>query len=117
MLPTVFATLQASPAVVALVGDRVFRHGAAPQGVVRPYVTWATAGGAPENALDGACADAFRLQVDCWSDGDAQVEQLAAAVRAAMETDAVLVAYTADERDFDTQRFRIGFAFDWILSR
>ncbi|MFC0677525.1 DUF3168 domain-containing protein [Lysobacter korlensis] len=117
MLPTVYATLQASPAVVALVGNRVFRHGSAPQDVARPYVTWAVAGGAPENGFDGACADAFRVQVDCWSDSDAGVETLAAAVRDAIEPVAHLVAYVADERDFQTQRFRIGFAFDWILGR
>ncbi|WP_009522324.1 DUF3168 domain-containing protein [Imbroritus primus] len=120
MLPPVFAALKASPAVTALIGSsplRAYRHGAAPQAVARPYVTWSAPGGSPENAFDGACADVFRVQVDCWSDTDAGVEALAVAVRAALEPSAHLVAYVADERDFETQRFRISFQFDWILKR
>jgi hypothetical protein len=34
-----------------------------------------------------------------------------------MEPHAHLIAYVADERDFETQRYRISFAFDWIASR
>lgn len=96
---------------------RAYRHGMAPEGVARPYVTWSVPGGAPENTFDGADADVFRVQVDCWSDSDEEVELLASAVRAALEPAAHLVAYVADERDFQTQRYRMGFAFDFILSR
>jgi hypothetical protein len=120
MLPAIRTLLAADPAVTALVGTnpvRVYRHGSAPQGVVRPYVTWSVAGGAPENGFDGASCDDFRVQVDCWSDTDAGVESLATAVRDAIEPAAHLVAYVADERDATTQRFRISFAFDWIESR
>jgi hypothetical protein len=99
-----------------LVATRIYRHGSAPQNVVRPYVTWSVGGGA-ENAFDGAAADVFRVQVDSWSDTDAGVEALALAVRDAMEPHAHLIAYVADERDFETQRYRISFAFDWIASR
>jgi len=38
-------------------------------------------------------------------------------VRAALEPSGHLVAYIADERDPVTQRFRISYAFDFILSR
>lgn len=67
--------------------------------VVRPYVTWTAPGGFAENA-DGAAADVFRLQVDCWADADDTIEVLASAVRAAIEPAAHLVAYIADERNF-----------------
>lgn len=120
MLPQVFPLLAGSPAVTALIGTnpvRAYRHGEAPQNVKAPYVTWSAPGGAPANAFEGACADQFRVQVDCWSDNDAGVEILAAAVRAALEPAAHLVAYLADERDTTTRRFRISFAFDWWLSR
>lgn len=120
MLPAIFPLLKNAPAVTALIGTapvRVYRHGSAPQDVVRPYVTWSVPGGAPENTFEGADADDFRVQVDCWSDNDTQIETLAAAVRAALEPAAHLVAYLADERDFDTQRFRISFAFDFIQPR
>lgn len=121
MLPLIFPLLSGSLDVTALIGlgadARVYRHGSAPQKVLRPYVTWSVPGGAPENALDGPCADDFRVQVDCWSDDDTEIEVLAAAVRAALEPAACLVAYLADDRDFETRRFRISFAFDFIVPR
>lgn len=120
MLPKVFPLLAASSAVTALIGNnptRAYRHGDAPQGVKAPYVTWSIAGGAAENAFEGACADQFRVQVDCWSETDLGVEQLAAAVRAAIEPAAHLVAYVANERDATTQRYRLSMAFDWWAKR
>jgi Ni,Fe-hydrogenase I large subunit len=117
MLPPVYPLLMASTAVQALIADRAYRHGSAPQGVARPYVTWSVPGGFAENAFDGASADVFRLQVDCWADTDDTIEALASAVRAAIEPAAHLVAYTADERNFETRRYRIGMAFDFILAR
>lgn len=120
MLPAVFLLLKASPAVTALIGAapvRAFRHGSAPQDVLKPYVTWSVPGGSAEITLEQPDADTFRVQVDCWSDDDTQVEALAEAVRAAVEKGSQLVAYTADERDFETRRFRIGFAFDFIKPR
>jgi hypothetical protein len=120
MLPLVFPLLKNAPAVTALIGAspvRAYRHGNAPQDVVRPYVTWSVPGGAAENTFDGADADFFRVQVDCWSDDDTQIEALAAAVRAALEPAAHLVAYLADDRDETTKRYRMSFAFDFILSR
>jgi hypothetical protein len=121
MLPNVFQALNASAPVVALIGPapiRVYRHGTAPQGVQSPYVTWSVPGGDAQIVLDtDTDADQFRVQVDCWANGDSDVEVVASAVRAAVSKVAVLVAYVADERDAETQRFRISFAFDWILGR
>lgn len=126
MLPKIQHILKASPAVTALIGAgtdpitdpvRVYRHGDAPQGVARPYVTWSAPGGAAENTFDGADADVWRVQVDCWSDKDAEIETLATAVRAALEPHAHLIAYIADERNPETKRYRMGFTFDFILSR
>lgn len=120
MLPLVFPLLKNAADVTALIGTnpvRAYRHGRAPQDVAAPYVTWSVPGGTAENALQGADADFFRVQVDCWSDGDAQIETLAAAVRAALEPAAHLVAYLADDQDETTKRYRISFAFDFIKPR
>ena len=119
MFPNVYAALKASAAVTAIIGavPRAYRHGSAPQTPVRPYVTFSFPGGDAENGFDVVSSDTFRLQVDCWHDSDPGVETLAAAVRAAIEPNAHLVAYTADERDFATQTFRIGLAFDYIAIR
>lgn len=117
MLPLLYPILTGAADVHSLVSDRVYRHGSAPQNVVRPYVTWSVPGGFAENAFEGACADVMRVQVDCWSEDDAEIEAVAKAVRTAIEPHAHLVGYVADERDFETRRFRISFAFDFILSR
>lgn len=113
MLPPVSRTLldAATPA-----GTRVYRHGEAPQGVQAPYVTW-SAFGIAENAFDGASADIWRVQVDCWADSDGGVEALALAVRTAIEPKAHLQSYDADERNEQTKRYRITMSFDWIASR
>lgn len=125
MLPLVIQILTAAPAVTALIGEgidaRAFRHGEATQGVQLPYVTWSAPGGEAENSLAGACADRWRVQVDCWADadnGDATIEALGEAVRNAIEAEGhVLVAYVADDRDFATRRFRFSMAFDFINPR
>lgn len=117
MLPPVFAALSASVEVTGLIGTRAYRHGSAPQDVASPYVTWSVPGGTAENAFDGACADVMRVQIDCWSASDDQVEALASAVRAAIEPHAHLVAYVADERDSETKKFRISYQYDWIVKR
>ncbi len=123
MLPPVFLLLAGAAPVTALIGNppRVYRHGSAPQAAQMPYVTWSVPGGAPSNTFDGADGDFWRVQVDCWVDGDGDgddaVETLAAAVRAALEPAAHLVAYLADERDADSGCFRMSFAFDFITSR
>lgn len=123
MLPKVYLALMNDPAVTALIGNRAYRHGSAPQGVTYPYVTWGVPAGDATIVFDQTDADQFRVQVDCWSSQDADkngiagVETVAAAVRAALEPYAHLVAYTNDERDPDTQAFRLGFAFDWWYPR
>lgn len=116
MLPPVSRTLFDDPSVASLIGKRIYRHGSAPQGVQSPYVTW-SAFGVAENGLSGACADVWRVQIDCWSDTDAGIEALAAAARAAMEPKAHLQSYDADERNEQTKRYRITMSFDWIASR
>lgn len=122
MLPPVFATLKASPTVQSLIGTRVYRHGSAPQGVVAPYVTWSFVTGDPENELSSLPRiDRFQVQIDCWSNntgtGDAQVEELAEAVRDAVEPYAHLVRYVVNEQDYETRRFRIGMEFTWYVRR
>lgn len=120
MLPKIYQALMNDAAVTALIGNRAYRHGRAPQGVAYPYVTWGVPGGDATIVFDRTDADQFRIQVDIWSNTDAGangVENVAGAVRAALEPYAHLVAYTNDERDPDTEAFRLGFAFDWWTPR
>jgi len=122
MLPLVYPLLKASPAVTALCGSRIYRHGAAPQNVAAPYVTWYIVSGVPENSISELPrVDNYSVQVDCWSNntgtGDTQVEALAEAVRDALEPYAHMTNLIINERDFDTQRFRLGMQFTFWTRR
>lgn len=122
MLPKIYPLLVADAAVAALVGTRIYRHGTAPQGVVAPYITWFVVSGIPENELsDLPRIDRYQVQIDCWSSntgaGDAQVEEVAQAVRDALEPHAHMVAIVANGQDFETQRLRLGLSFDFWTAR
>lgn len=125
MLPAVFPIIKEASAVTALIGTnpvRCYRHGFAPQGVAAPYLTWYVVSGTPENDLsDLPRVDSYSVQIDCWSNntgtGAAQVEQLAEAVRDAIEPHAYMTALAVNGIDFETQRFRIGMTFNFWTHR
>ena len=120
MLPAVLLTLQ-TPAVLAIVGGdpvRIFRHGAAPQDTEKPYVTWFEVAGQPYDQLSGTpCGDFDSVQIDCWAKSDMQVEQLAKAVRDAVDAAGISNRLVVNLRDPDTKLFRIGLEADFINSR
>lgn len=123
MLPEVFPILSSASAVTDLVGtapSRIYRHGSAPQNVQAPYITWFVASGAPENNLDSLPPiDRYTIQIDCWSasNGSNQVEQMAIAVRDAMEPHAHMTGIPVNTKDFETQKYRIGMLFDFWRPR
>lgn len=120
MLPPLYATLSAAGAVTDIVGDppRVYRHGNAPQDTTRPYVTWFLLAGVPENVLsETPPIDRCTLQVDCWHPTDGGVEQLAEAVRDAVEPIAHCTGVPINAREAETRLYRIALQFDWWLDR
>lgn len=122
MLPEIYSMLRASPAIMTLVDDRIYRHGEAPEGVVAPYVTWFVVTSVPENILDDRPpVDSVSIQIDCWSDnsgdGDAEVERVAEAVRDIMESDNYMSGIVVNGRDAETMRYRIGMRFTVWLHR
>lgn len=126
MLPPIFPALMASTAVKAIVGSppdaRVYRHGAAKQGLTQPYITWALVTGEPYNTLSELPAvDRQTVQVDCWYPalliGANQIEAFADAVRDAIEPYAHMTATLLDLQEPDTKLYRISMQFDWFLSR
>lgn len=120
MLPLVFPAI-ATSAVKAIVGTspvRIYRHGQAPEDVIRPYITWFVVTGNPQNNLsDAPCADIDTVQIDCWSEGDTQVETLALAVRAALDAAGHLNTTIIDGYETDTKLYRIGLQASFIKSR
>ncbi len=118
MLPPVYRTLVAAPAVVAIVDRRIYRHNAAPQDVRRPYVTWFLINAVPENHLSGTPpVDRMSFQVDCWHPTDAGAEELATAVRDALEPFAHMTGQPIDGRERETKLWRMALEFDWFFDR
>jgi hypothetical protein len=118
MLPPIYSTLRSSSAVVNIVGNSIYRHGAAPQGQTAPYITWSLVFGQPENTLSELPQiDSMQLQVDCWHAKDAGVEELATAVRNALEPYAHMTGSILDEQEPDTKLYRMTLQFDWWLNR
>jgi len=121
MLPPVFQTLKASSAVKAIVGSnppRIYRHGAAPQDTAQPYCTWFAVSTTPANNLsDLPPVDLVSVQVDCYHQTDAGVENLARAVRDAIEPHAHMVSMPANMREPESKLYRIALTFDWWLGR
>ncbi len=120
MIPPVFTTLQASPTVRSLLGarPRVFRQGEAPQGEQRPYATWLVISGVPELSLSETPAiDRNGIQIDVYAKADAEVEEVAKAVRDQMETVTCMTAWRTLPRDTETRLFRISLDFDFWLPR
>lgn len=117
MLPPVYKQLTSSPAG-ALVGNRIYRHGSAPQDAPAPYITWFLVTGTPENNLsDPPGIDRCTIQVDCWSLSDSDIEALATAVRNAIEPVAHMTSIPVDSQETDTKLYRISLQFDWWMSR
>lgn len=120
MLPNVFQLMKASTAVKALVGSnpvRVYRHGDAPENVAIPYYTW-SATSTPENQLDGVpFTDRHNVQLDAWSDDDAEAEAMAIAARDAIEPHQHMTGFGPSGRDPETMRYRFTLNFTFWLDR
>lgn len=118
MLPPVAQTLSDSSALVALVGNRIYRHDRAPQKPDRPYVTWYLLSGEPTNTLSEVPGiDRLTIHIDCWHTEDRGIVALATAVRDAIEPYAHCTVIPINEREAETKLYRISLQFDWWLNR
>jgi hypothetical protein len=117
MFPPVFRTLS-TPAVVEIVGNRIGRHGEVPQETARPYITWSIITGQPYDHLSGAPRGDFdTVQIDCWHATDAGIEQLALAVRDALDSAGHANRVRLNNRDATTKLYRVGIDADFITNR
>jgi hypothetical protein len=118
MLPNIYAILRANSTVSSTVSTRIYRHGSAPQDVVKPYITWFVVFGMPELQISGTPdSDMDTIQVDIWSDTDEGVETLAYAARAAFDNAGHAARIVQDLREADTRIYRICLEVDIIQSR
>lgn len=117
MFPAVYRALR-TPAVIAIVGDRIGRHGEVPQGTPASYITWQLINGQPYDTLSEAPqGDNFAVQVDCYASTDAGIEQLAVAVRDALDAIGVTNRVVINNREPETRLYRVGFEADFITTR
>jgi hypothetical protein len=117
MLPPVFQVLKASTDVKAIVGQnppRIYRHDSVPQDTTKPYIAWFLVSGAPENNLsEPSPTQRNTVQIDCWHQTDAGVDQLADAVRSALEPVVHITGVVVNDRDIETKLYRIGLQADF----
>lgn len=122
----IFARLGAVSAVTSLIATRVYAF-PAPADVTRPYVTYQMISNPRERTIDGVTGlTRARMQLDCWAATPAEAEDVAAAVRQALEGFAgtaggVTVKYARSEDEADTfneptdlQGKRLDFIFEYL---
>jgi hypothetical protein len=121
MYAPIFAKCFADAAVKALLGSaplRLYLFGEATQGAVKPYATWQTIGGSPENYINQAPdIDSFALQVDCWGATAASAREVAKAVRDVVEQHANITSWRGESKDAATGLYRYSFDLDWLTPR
>jgi len=118
MMPPVYDLLSNDAAVAALVADRIFRHGRAPQDVVKPYITWSVVGGHAENYLaERPGIDEDLAQIDCWAASATECKALMIAVVAALELHGMQQGTPQDDFENDTQLYRYMVQFDFWTHR
>lgn len=117
MFPKVYRTIHTT-AVAAIVDTRIGRHGEVSQTEQRPYITWQIVTGQPYDNLSSAPGgDLTTVQLDCYHSTDAGAEQLAVAVRAALDSALICNRVVLNRRDPDTKLYRVGMEADFIDQR
>ena len=118
MIPPVYQTLTAVPAIVALVADRIFGSGIATQGETRPYIVWQIISASPDNNLsDTPEQDAQRVQVDVYSISEQVCRQLETLVRNALEAQMHIVFGPWSDYESETKLYRWSQDVSWLLDR
>lgn len=109
--------------VTALIGNnpmRLYAFGDAPQGVQKPYVTWQTVVGTPNNTLaDAPEDDDYVIQLDVWALSKASAEAVAKAISDAVDASAqaYVSAWNGEGRDPVTMNYRFSLSVDFIEQR
>jgi len=117
MFPKVFRAIR-TPAVAAIVDDRISSHGGAARTDKRPYITWQIVTGDPYSNLSSAPGGDFTsVQIDCYHEDETGAEELALAVRAALDALLIVNRVVIDTIDSDTQLYRVGLEADFIDQR
>jgi hypothetical protein len=97
---------------------RLYPFGRAPQDETRPYATWQTISGLPENHLgDRPDTDSYTLQLDVWATTETGARDAANAIRDAVEPVAHITSWRGEQWDDTTELRRYSFDVEWIVFR
>lgn len=114
MVPLILAVMQSEPAVRAQLGNPVrFFYRAAPLDTPMPYATWTVVGGGPLDAeapSDAPPADGWRIRITVWANGLTPANNVAMALRDAIERRGSIEGYNPTPDDDGTGA--IGISFD-----
>lgn len=120
MTVPVYPLCASSAAVRALIGNepRIYPFGGTDDDIIYPYAVWRNIGGVPENYLaTRPDADHFSIQIDVYADTEKEAEQVAKAIRNALELKCYITRWGDQDRDTETKRYRYSFDADWIINR
>jgi hypothetical protein len=119
MIPPIYQLLAASPAVVAIVGDRIGECGEVMPTETRPYLTWLMVSSVPDNVLEGGRApdDHASVQIDLYHTGMPGLRALSEAARSAVESECVVTSVGPCDRDAETRLYHFRLEADYIVTR
>lgn len=118
----IFKLARADPVVTVLLESngilRVWKFGRAPDEPVTPYVTWQTITGDSNSNLDSRpVSDNAIIQIDVYATDEDVVDQVAKAIRDAIELDCYVVRYGEAGKDPLTGMPHYSFDVSWIVNR
>lgn len=97
---------------------RVWKFGSAPDDAEAPYVTWQTITGDSNSSLDDRpVSDNVIIQIDVYATDEDVVDQVAKAIRFAIELDCYVVRYGEADKDTVTNMPHYSFDVSWIVNR
>ena len=121
MTPPVFTLATANAGVTAVLGTnptRLYPFGEAPQGVGKPYAVWQQVGGVPENYLDKTPdADSYTVQMDVYAKEAQYALDIGKALRDCYEPHAYITNWNGQQKERDTNLYRVSFDIDLIVLR
>lgn len=121
MKPAIYEIVSADTGVEALLGEhpnmRFVPFGRGPQSPAYPYAVWQVISATPENYQDKTPdVDRIAVQVDCYSPDPNVVDQVAIAIRDAIEPHAHMTRF-ADGREPQTENYRVSMDFEFWTDR
>jgi hypothetical protein len=104
--------------VAALIAQRFYGFGEAPEKVEKPYAVWQMVGGFPENKLAGIPdEDSFTTQIDAYATKEETARLIAEAIRDALEPHGYVTSYNFEGRDPDTRLCRYSLTMEFMMPR